>query len=119
MESALAQFVVAGLKNGSIYALLALGFTIVFASTGAINFAQGEFYMLGGMLGVWFTTLGVPLPVAALLAIAATAFVGFLLDVLAIRRIKDANPLRIIIVTIGASLVLSQVALHVFGPDER
>ncbi len=119
MDEALAQFVVAGLKNGSIYALLALGFTIVFASTGAINFAQGEFYMLGGMLGVWFTTHGLPLPVAALLAIAATALVGVLLDILAIRRITDANPLRIIIVTIGASLVLSQVALHLFGPDER
>ena len=119
MDQALAQFVVAGLKNGSIYALLALGFTIVFASTGAINFAQGEFYMLGGMLGVWFTSLGLPLPVAALLAIVATALVGVLLDVLAIRPMGDANPLRIIIVTIGASLVLSQVALHLFGPDER
>ncbi len=119
MEQAFAQFIVAGLKNGAIYALLALGFTIVFASTGAINFAQGEFYMLGGMLGVWFTTLGLPLPVAALLAIAATALVGALLDILAIRPLGDANPLRIIIITIGASLLLSQVTLHLFGPDER
>ncbi len=118
MDEALAQFVIAGLKNGSIYSLLALGFTIVFASTGAINFAQGEFYMLGGMLGVWFTSLGLPLPVAALLAIVATALVGVLLDVLAIRPLGDANPLRIIIITIGASLLLSQVALHLFGPDE-
>ena len=48
----LLQFAVAGLKNGAIYALVALGFTIVFASTGVINFAQGEFFMLGGMLSV-------------------------------------------------------------------
>jgi branched-chain amino acid transport system permease protein len=60
----LLQFLVAGLKNGSIYALIALGFTIVFAATGAINFAQGEFFMLGGMAGVAFATLGLPLPLA-------------------------------------------------------
>jgi branched-subunit amino acid ABC-type transport system permease component len=64
------QFLVAGLKNGSIYALIALGFTIVYAATGAINFAQGEFFMLGGMLCVSFTELGMPLPVAAVAAAA-------------------------------------------------
>jgi branched-chain amino acid transport system permease protein len=115
---AFAQFIVAGLKNGSIYALVALGFTIVFASTGAINFAQGEFYMLGGMLGVWFTTLGLPLPAAVLLAIAATAGIGALFELLAIRPLKDADPLRIIIITIGGSVLLRQMALHLFGPDE-
>ncbi len=60
------QFLVAGLKNGSIYALIALGFTIVYAATGAINFAQGEFVMLGGMLCVSFTELGLPPPSARL-----------------------------------------------------
>ena len=114
----LAQFLVAGLKNGSIYALVALGFTIVFASTGAINFAQGEFYMIGGMLGVWFTTLGLPLPVAVVLAIVTTGVLGALFEVLAIRPLGDANPLRIIMITIGGSLVMSQMALHLFGPDE-
>ena len=59
--SALLQFLIAGLKNGAIYSLIALGFTIVFAATGAINFAQGEFFMLGGMLGWWFLHLGLPL----------------------------------------------------------
>lgn len=119
MTEALAQFVVAGLKNGSIYALVALGFTIVFASTGAINFAQGEFYMLGGMLGVYFTTLGVPLFASILLAIAATALLGAVFELLAIRPLADANPLKIIIITIGGSLVISQIVLHLFGPDER
>ena len=115
---ALAQFIVAGLKNGSIYALIALGFTIVFASTGAINFAQGEFYMLGGMFGVWFTSLGLPLPVAVLLAVIATAAVGALFEFLAIRPLGDADPLRIIIITIGGSVLMRQIAFHAFGPDE-
>jgi branched-chain amino acid transport system permease protein len=113
------QFFIAGLKNGSIYALVALGFTIVYAATGAINFAQGEFFMLGGLLCVSFTDLGLPLPVAAAAAIAATAAIGAAFELLAVRPIAGDSPLRIIMVTIGGALVLRQLALHVFGPDER
>ncbi len=113
------QFLVAGLKNGSIYALIALGFTIVYAATGAINFAQGEFFMLGGMLCVSFTELGMPLPVAAVAAIATTAAIGAAFELLAVRPIAGDNPLRIIMVTIGGAVVLRQLALHLFGPDER
>ena len=115
---ALAQFIVAGLKNGSIYALVALGFTIVFASTGAINFAQGEFYMLGGMMGVWFTSLGLPLPLAVLFAVLSTAVIGAAFEFVAIRPLGDADPLRIIMITIGGSVFLRQLAFHAFGPDE-
>ena len=112
------QFIVAGLKSGAIYALVALGFTIVFAATGAINFAQGEFFMLGGMIGVALVHLGLPLPVAVVLAVAITAALGALLEIVAIRPIKDGDPLRIIMVTIGGSVLLRQAALHIFGPDE-
>jgi branched-chain amino acid transport system permease protein len=116
---ALLQFLIAGLKNGSIYALVALGFTIVFAATGAINFAQGEFFMLGGMLGVLFSGLGLPLPLAAVAAIAATAAIGGAFELLAVRPIAGGDPLLIIMVTIGGAVVLRQLALHLFGPDER
>ena len=115
----LLQFIIAGLKNGSIYALVALGFTIVYAATGAINFAQGEFYMLGGMLCVYFTVLGLPLPLAAVAAIAATAAIGAGFELLAVRPIAGGDPLRIIMVTIGGAVILRQLALHLFGPDER
>ncbi len=90
----------------------------MFAATGAINFAQGEFFMLGGMIGVWLTRLGMPLPVAVAGAVALTALIGALFEVLAIRPIGDGDPLRIIMVTIGGSVILRQMALHVFGPDE-
>jgi branched-chain amino acid transport system permease protein len=115
----LLQFLIAGLKNGAIYALVGLGFTIVYASTGAINFAQGQFFMLGGMLGVAFVGVGLPLPLAAVAAVLATALIGSLLELVAVRPIGDGDPLRIIMVTIGGSVLLSQVALHVFGPDPR
>ena len=91
----------------------------MFAATGAINFAQGEFFMLGGMLGAFFTGLGLPLPIAAVAAIAATAAIGAVFELLAVRPIKGGDPLRIIMVTIGGAVVLRQMALHLFGPDER
>lgn len=116
----LLQFALAGLKNGSIYALVALGFTIVYASTGVINFAQGEFVMLGGMLSVWvYSTLGLPLPIAALAGILGTAAIGIVFELLAIRPRKDGDPLALIIITIGGSLLISNLARHLFGPNER
>lgn len=116
--SELLQFLIAGLKSGAIYALIALGFTIVYAATGAINFAQGEFYMLGGMFGVWFASAGLPLPLAVVAAVLAVAAFGMLFELLAVRPIGNGDPLRIIMVTIGGSVVIRQMALHVFGPDE-
>ena len=115
----LLQFIVAGLKSGAIYALVALGFTIVYAATGAINFAQGEFYMVGGMVGFWLTDTGLPLPFAVVLAIIVTAAVGALFEWLAVRPIASGDPLRIIMVTIGGSVVIRQAALHLFGGNER
>ncbi|MCL2503044.1 MAG: branched-chain amino acid ABC transporter permease [Coriobacteriia bacterium] len=116
--SELLQFLIAGVKNGAIYALVALGFTVVFASTGAINFAQGEFFMLGGVLGVFFLRLGLPLPAAVLAAVLATAIIGGAFEALAIRPLSAGDPLKIIIVTIGGSVALRQFALHIFGPNE-
>ncbi len=116
----LLQFALAGLKNGSIYALVALGFTIVYASTGVINFAQGEFVMLGGMLSVWaYTTLGLSLPLAGLVGVLATAAIGIAFELLAIRPRKDGDPLALIIITVGGSMLLSSLARHVFGPTEK
>ncbi len=115
----LLQFLVAGLKSGAIYALVALGFTIVYAATGAINFAQGEFYMLGGMFGVWLAAFDLPLPVAVVCAVALTALIGALFEYAAVRPLGSGDPLRIIMVTIGGSIVLRQAALHVFGPNEK
>lgn len=116
----LLQFALAGLKNGAIYALVALGFTLVYASTGVINFAQGEFYMLGGMLSVWaYADLGLPLPLAAVVGVTTTALVGALFELLAIRPRKDGHPLALIIITVGGSMVLSSMARHLFGPLER
>jgi len=114
-----AQFIVAGLKNGAIYALVALGFTMVYSATGAINFAQGEFFMLGGMLTWFFSSLGVPLAAAVPLAVVATSLVAVVFELVAVRPVATGDPLKIIMVTIGGSVLLRQLAFRVFGPDER
>jgi branched-chain amino acid transport system permease protein len=118
-QAELAQFIAAGLKSGAIYALMALGFTIIYASTGIINFAQGEFYMLGGMFAVFgFLTLGFPLPAAAVFAVVATTVVGVIFEALAIRPRENAEPLVLIIITVGGAMVLQTLARQAFGPDE-
>lgn len=116
---AFAQFAVAGLKNGSIYALMALGFTLVFAATGVINFAQGEFFMLGGMLSVWvLLTLGVSLPLAVVGGVALTTLAGIVFELLAIRPRSDGDPLALIIITVGGSMLIRSLTRHGLGPDE-
>lgn len=100
------QFLFSGVTVGATYALAALGFTLIYNASNVINFAQGEFIMLGGMLAVYFTTAGLPLPVALLLAILIPAVVGVVVEKLAIEPVKGAETVTLIIITIGASLVI-------------
>src|SRR5258706_1430494 len=98
------QFLFAGLTLGAIYALAALGFGIIYNASGVINFAQGEFIMLGGMSAAVLVGIGIPLPFAILLAIGVACMAGLLLDKLAIERAKTTDVVTLIIITIGASL---------------
>jgi branched-chain amino acid transport system permease protein len=100
------QFLFSGITVGATYALAALGFTLIYNASNVINFAQGEFIMLGGMLAVYFTQAGLPLPAALLLAILIPAIVGVLVEKLAIEPVKGAETVTLIIITIGASLVI-------------
>jgi branched-chain amino acid transport system permease protein len=100
------QFLFSGITVGATYALAALGFTLIYNASNVINFAQGEFIMLGGMLAVIFAQSGLPLPAALLLAIVVPAVVGVLIEKLAIEPVKGAETVTLIIITIGASLVI-------------
>ncbi|SER09920.1 branched-chain amino acid ABC transporter permease [Giesbergeria anulus] len=100
------QFLFSGITVGATYALAALGFTLIYNASNVINFAQGEFIMLGGMLAVFFAQMGLPMPVVLLLAIAIPAAVGVVMEKVAIEPIKGAETVSLIIVTIGASLVI-------------
>jgi branched-chain amino acid transport system permease protein len=104
------QFLVSGLTVGSIYALIALGFALVYKASDVVNFAQGEFVMLGGMLTVFASSGGFPLPLAAALAVGVTIVVGILLYYLAIKPARGAPTVTLIIITIGASILLRGAA---------
>ncbi len=100
------QFVFSGITSGATYALAALGFSIIYNASGIINFAQGEFMMIGGMAAVFLTAAGIPLPLAIVLAICIVALTGFLVEKLMIEPARDAEVVSIIIITIGISMIL-------------
>ena len=111
------QFAFSGLTVGAVYALVALGFTLIYNASDVVNFAQGEFVMLGGMTTVFLHLAGVPVPLAALAAIAVTTLVGIGLHKLAVEPARGASPVTLIIITIGASIFLRGAAAIVF--DKR
>jgi branched-chain amino acid transport system permease protein len=111
------QFFFSGLTVGAVYALVALGFTLIYNASDVINFAQGEFVMLGGMLTVFLGLAGLPLPLAALIAVTATVAVGIVLYYLAIEPARGASAVTLIMITIGASIFLRGTAQVVF--DKR
>lgn len=111
------QFFFSGLTVGAVYALVALGFTLIYNASDVINFAQGEFVMLGGMSTVFLALAGVPIPLAALLAVVITIAVGLALHRFAIEPARGASPVALIMITIGASIFLRGAAQIVF--DKR
>ena len=112
------QYVFAGLTYGIIYAIVAIGFNIIYNTTGIINFAQGEFVMLGGMLAVSFQKT-LPLPLAIVMAVLVTMAVGALIEMVFIRWLDRPSVLRMIIITIGISILSREAALHIWGESVR
>jgi branched-chain amino acid transport system permease protein len=112
------QFVIAGLTYGAIYAVVGIGFNIIYGATGIINFAQGEFVMLGGMIAVTLHAV-VPIPLAIAGAVVLTMAVGALLEMTLIRWLASPSALRMIIITIGASILVREAALLAWGQQVR
>lgn len=108
------QILVSGLTLGSIYGLVALCFVTVFSVTRIINFAQGEFVMLGALLTVSMAGR-MPLPAAVGTAILITAVSGLVVHRLAIRPARGASDLSLVIITIGVSTALRGLALMIWG----
>lgn len=119
MLSQFLQFLFSGVTVGATYALAALGFALIYNASGVINFAQGEFIMLGGMLAALLHQLGLPLPLAILAAVALTAVVGILVEKLAIEPAGNAEVVSLIIITIGASLVIRGLVQVFMGKGNR
>ena len=112
------QFVFAGLTSGAIYALIALGFCVVNNTMGIVNFAQVDFVSLGGMM--MFSALfaaGLPTPLALPAAIAGVTLVAILVERFGVRPARSDNPLVLIFLTIGLSIILRGLMKLIWGKN--
>jgi branched-chain amino acid transport system permease protein len=105
-----------GISLGAQYALLALGFTLIFGILGVVNFAHGGFYMLGGYVAYSCVIgLGLPYPIGVLVAVLATGALGWVFELLLIERLVDDH-LATLMLTLGLYLITSTALQLIFGP---
>lgn len=113
----IAQATINGLVVGLLYLLMAVGFTLVFGVMRIVNFAHGEFYMLGAFCAYFVTTtLGLPFLAAVLISFVFAIVIGGLLEWLILKPFRR-DELNGMIVTIGVAMILQNLALMWFGPD--
>jgi len=113
----LLQLLFAGLSQGAVYALIAIGFVAVFTVSGVINLAQGEFAALAGLVAISARASGLPLLAAVLIAVLTVAVVAVVMERLTIAPVKRMTTLVSLILTLGVSTALKALMLLVYGPD--
>ena len=111
------QLVLSGLGTGSIYALVALGFNVIFKSTGAINFGQGEWVMLGGMSAAALVAASFPVPLACLAAVLVVAAVGVVSERLVVAPLRQRTPVLVTLITIGLGIATKSAVMLTLGKD--
>ncbi|TWJ14172.1 branched-chain amino acid ABC transporter permease [Geobacter argillaceus] len=118
MQFEMLQYTLSGLSSGAIYALIGIGFSIIYNATGIINFAQGEFVMLGGMLKVFpLELVKLPIWLAITCAVAASPLAALLFERLTIRPLRRPSAINMIIITIGGSILIRGLAMLLWGKD--
>jgi branched-chain amino acid transport system permease protein len=117
LEQQIAQFIASGLANGAIYALLGLGLVIIHSVTRVVNVAQGEFAAFGALLTATLVARRVPYGLAIAVAVAASTAVGAAMHRLAIRPVRLATALVLLIITIAVHLTLRGILLILWGTD--
>jgi branched-chain amino acid transport system permease protein len=115
MVTSILQLLVAGIGTGSIYALIALGFNVVFKSTGAMNFAQGEWVVMGGMISAMLFGAFSNIGLACLVTVLIVTIVGILSERLVIWPLRRPTPLMITLVSIGLGICTRSVVMLVLG----
>jgi branched-chain amino acid transport system permease protein len=113
------QLAIQGIALGAIYALIALGFVIVYKATAVINFAQGELVLLGAYLVYAFNQTGLPFAASVALAVLVMAGVGWAIERTVLRRMVGKPAFAVVMITIGLAIVIRQVVAAVWGFDDR
>ncbi len=118
LGSQVVQYIFAGLTVGAIYALVALGFNIIYNVTEVINFAQGEFVVWGGLiLAVLAESLGIPLFFSFFISVGLVSLVGTVIYWTGIRPLRQPTILTMIMATIAISIILKGLAMFIWGKD--
>ena len=107
-------YLMAGISVGGQYALIAIGYTMVYGILRLINFAHGDIFMVAGLIMVYAVTV-MPMPLAILLVIAATVALGFLVERAAYKPLRSAPRMSVMISAIGVSYLLQNLALYITG----
>jgi branched-chain amino acid transport system permease protein len=114
-----AQQLINGLMLGASYSLVAIGYTLIFGVLGLLHFAHGEVFMAGAFVGLYLVLwTGVNVYIALIGAMLATAILGLVIDLVAVRPINKDYPLAPLISTIGVTIVLQNLAIYVFGGEQ-
>jgi len=114
------QYFFSGITNGAIYAVIAIGYSMLYNSTELINFAHGEFVMLGALTMVTLSgVMHFPLIPSMILTIMCVTGVGLIFERLAIRTVKHPEHIVLIIITVGASIFLRGVGMILWGKDSH
>lgn len=114
------QLLVTGITVGSIYALVAIGFNIIYNATDVLNFAQGEFVMIGGMAMIMFHgTFGINMAIAFFLSVGLVVIIGVLFERFTISPLKNPPLVTMILITIAVSILLKGFAMLSWGKDSH
>lgn len=114
------SYLINGISLGSIYALIALGYTMVYGIAKMLNFAHGDIIMIGGFtIFVVMNTLGLPPLLAVLIAVVICTILGMVIEKVAYKPLRQASPLAVLITAIGVSYLLQNVALLIFGANTK
>ncbi len=110
------SYLITGISLGSIYALIALGYTMVYGIAKMLNFAHGDVIMIGGYVAFTaISTLHMPVWISIIISIIACIILGVVIEKVAYKPLRNASPLAILITAIGVSYFLQNVALLIFG----
>ena len=114
------NYLINGISLGSVYAIIALGYTMVYGIAKMLNFAHGDIIMIGSyVVFVTVSTMGLPPMAGVLLAVAVCTLLGMTIERIAYKPLRGASPLAVLITAIGVSYLLQNVALLIFGADTK
>ena len=114
------SYLLSGISLGSVYAIIALGYTMVYGIAKMLNFAHGDILMVGGYTAfIAFNQMGLPIPIAVLLSMAVCTALGVLIERIAYKPLRNANSLAVLITAIGVSYLLQNLALLFFSANPK